>query len=322
MLIYDCSNSAASLKNKTHLYGPKENDIIRYLKQYSNEFGHSFVNNPDIADVIITNDIFPSTFFGKRKVKRMDGVFCRKDLIHRNESLNQAAREADHVIFISNFAKENYFRLYDKERKTIKSYSIIPNEADPRVFYPGLDWSSSTGLKEVVSIASDWSRPEKRLKELLVLVEISPDIEFVLVGKVPNKKVPRNVRIKGYIDSPQELANILRMSDAMISLFYKDACPKTMVQAKCCGLPVLFTDSGGQPEIKAVGTIVQDLIWSVDNWAIDKEVPPLDLDKLKNSWELFAFHFEALKKVAMEYRGRTDFVKMLRGYFNAMEGVK
>jgi hypothetical protein len=134
MKIFDCSNSEKSLIGKGRLYGPKENDILKYLKQYASEFDHVFVHSPEGADVIFTNDIFPEPFPGKRKVKRMDGVFSRVDVIHRNETLNLAAQEADHVIFISKYSMESYFKLYDPDRCTLKSWSIIPNEVDPNVF--------------------------------------------------------------------------------------------------------------------------------------------------------------------------------------------
>ena len=319
MKIFDCSNSQKSLRDKGALYGPKENDILRYLKQYASEFGHVFV---DSADVVFTNDIFPESFPGKRKVKRMDGVFSRADVVHRNEALNAAAMEADHVIFISEYSRESYFRLYDETRETITSFSVITNEVDPSIFYPGLDWTISSFYpepKEVIAVASDWSRPEKRLEDLLVLAEIAPNVEFVLVGVLGKRKLPSNVRLKGYLATPKDLADALRMSDAMISLFYKDAYPKTMVQAKYCGLPVLYAASGGQIKMGVAGVPVPDT--TGPQWfSFDKEVPRLKTKDLEEAWLDFQISFRKTKPAAMQYRGRNDFTKMLRGYFKAMMG--
>lgn len=173
--------------------------------------------------------------------------------------------------------------------------------------------------REVIAIASDWSRPEKRLEDLLVLAEIAPDVEFVLVGAIGKRKLPNNVRLKGYIATPNDLANALRMSDAMISLFYKDAYPKTMVQAKYCGLPVLYAASGGQIKMGVSGISVPDTIGP--NWfSFDKEVPRLNSKDLEEAWLDFKFSFRKTKPAAMQYRGRTDFIKMLRGYFKAIQG--
>ncbi len=343
MKIYDCSNSEASLKAKGRLhcsirrdYGPKENDILRYLKQYASEFGHVFVQCPEDADVIFTNDIFPESFPGKKKVKRMDGVFARADTVHRNEALNKAAQEADHVIFISDYSRDSYFQLYDPDRKTLKGWTTIPNEVDPLVFYPGVE-NVTDHPKRMIASASDWSRPEKRLEDLIKLAEIAPDVEFVLVGKVPDQwpqqnvslyyngepvsgriKYPKNITIKGYIDTPQGLAHELREADGMVSLFYNDAYPKTMIQAKYCGLPVLFAGSGGQIQIGAAGIIVPD----IGIISFHELVPRLDPVGLSSAWQVFEFNFKVLKKEATAWAvndREIAFKSMLVKYFTVIE---
>lgn len=314
MKIFDCSNSEESLRNKTTLYGPKDNDVVRYLKQYANEFGHQFVQSAEDSDVIFTNDIFPEPFLGKRKVKRMDGVFSRVDVVHRNEVLNRAAQEADHVIFISEYSRESYFNLYDPNRDTINSFTVIPNEVDPEIFYPGIIHSESP--KEMIAIASDWSRPEKRLNDLIVLAEIVPDTDFILVGKVPNIKYPKNIRFKGYINTPEKLGDALRMADGMVSLSYKDPYPKTMVQAKYCGLPVICAGSGGQTQMNIAGVYITDN----DEYSFDKYVPRLDPLKIEVGWKDFNGYFPRLKQYAMKYRGRNDFTRMLKNYFEVLQG--
>lgn len=340
MKIVDVSNS--SLANPRDLggrhTGPRENDIVRYLKQYAHEFGHEFVpymlggeaQGVKFSDVVFTNDVWPKTEFwkdndpfpGKFKVKRMDGVFSRADVVHRNEPLNEAARQADHVIFISEYSMESYFKLYDESRKTIKSFSVIPNEVDPTIFYPGLDQTVSDWYsepKEVIAVASDWSRPEKRLDDLLLLAEMAPDVEFVLVGHLERKKLPHNIRLKGYLGTPKRLADTLRMSDAMISLSYKDPHPKTVVQGRYCGLPMLYTTSGGQNRMGIAGVSIPDV--SGSNWiSFDTEVPRLNPRYLEEAWLDFRVSFKTTKPAAMQYRGRNAFIAMLRGYFRAMQG--
>lgn len=101
MIIYDCSNSTEYTNRP-----PKDNEIVRYLKENAAQYGHSFTDDPHAGEVYFTNDIFPSTLENdKIKAKRMDGVFNRHDNKHRNEPLNKAAAEADLVIFISEYAR-------------------------------------------------------------------------------------------------------------------------------------------------------------------------------------------------------------------------
>jgi glycosyltransferase involved in cell wall biosynthesis len=316
MKIYDCSLSTKNRNIDTY-YGPRVNDIVRYLKQYAGEFGHTFINDWRKADVIFTNDIFPEDYPGKRKVKRMDGVFTRNNLTHRNEQLNAAAQEADHVIFISDFSRKSYFVLYGEE---LNSHSVIRNEADPTVFYPGLTWSDDE-IHVAIAVASHWERPEKRLDDLLSLADMSPQIEFVLLGEYPETaRRPANFRIKNYAETPEEIATQLRQADAMISLFYKDAYPKTMVQAVYCGLPVLYTWSGGQHEIPATGVTVTDTVGRDQWFSFYDEVPRLNAYGLRDSWLEFGFEYPQLKREAMAFRGRDHFRSMLKEYFKILAG--
>lgn len=314
MLIFDCSNSAKSELNKQKLYGPKENDILRYLKQYASEFGHEFVTNYNDADIILTNDIFPESFVGKKKIKRMDGVFARADTVHRNGPLNAAAQKADHVIFVSEFSKDSYFNLYDPNHNKIKNYSVIPNEVDPSIFYPKTNYDQ--GLNKLIAVASDWGRVEKRLGDLILFAQ-QTDINIVLVGNVHNVHLPSNIFVKGYIDDPVKLADSLRDSDAMISLSYKDPYPKTMVQAKYCGLPILYANSGGQSQMDVSGVAIND----IKDISIDYNVPHLNINDIKNSWNIFNLYFAWLKEIAMKFDGKEAFALMLKKYFAAMESV-
>jgi len=314
MKIYDCSQQVYL---KGRFYGPRQNDIVRYLKQYAGEFGHEFINDWRKADVVFTNDVFWSeTTPGKRKVKRMDGVFTRNDLASRNEELNAAAREADHVIFISDFSRDSYFNLYGEE---LKQHSVIRNAADPAIFYPGLTWSDDE-IHVAIAVASHWGRPEKRLDDLLILADMSPDIEFVILGQYPSDaRRPDNVRVRGYVDSPEVIANSLRQADVMVSLFYKDAYPKTMVQAVYCGLPVLYTWSGGQHEIPATGVTVTDTVGRDQWFSFYDEVPRLNQFKLRDSWTEFQYKYPQLKREAMAFRGRNRFHSMLREYYGIFQ---
>lgn len=49
-----------------------------------------------------------------------------------------------------------------------------------------------------------------------------------------------------------EAPDIYRAADIYIMLKHNDPCPNTVIEALSCGLPVLFSDSGGVPEL-AVG---------------------------------------------------------------------
>ena len=54
-------------------------------------------------------------------------------------------------------------------------------------------------------------------------------------------------------------------------LKYKDPCPNTVIEALSCGLPILYSASGGVPEIVGNGCGVALKV--LDNWHEKKIVP-------------------------------------------------
>ena len=109
--IFDCSNGPARPHHRKISLCPRQNTIVRDLKEYAKYFNCMFTYSPDSADIIFINDVFPDYLldYPQPKVKRMDGVFQLEGLKDRNEKLNQAAEQADHVIFISLFSSGRSF---------------------------------------------------------------------------------------------------------------------------------------------------------------------------------------------------------------------
>ena len=132
--IYDCSNSPESHHGID--YGPKENDLIRGLKEYARLFGCKFVNKYTLANIIITNDIFPEEIkkLNTPKIKRYEDIYLDDDTKHKNIQLNESSEISDHVIFTSEHIKNSLKSLYPNV--VLKDFSIIldVNEID-RVNY-------------------------------------------------------------------------------------------------------------------------------------------------------------------------------------------
>lgn len=310
--IYDCSNSSERPAHRG-TGGPVTNDIIRYLKQYAHLFSCSFVDHISNADVILTNDVFPkdvvnlSMNLSIPKVKRMDGVFFQEDLKDRNLSLNESARIADRVIFISEFSKKSYFELYGD---TLKSYKVIKNQADPKVFHPG---TKVRPLKRFIAYATDWNREEKRLNAIIKFSELFPEFSVYIIGKCPRITWPYpHIVEQGYMGNHEKIAKTLKQADAMLCFAYKDACPKTVVQGVACGLPVLYTGSGGVPEIVFSGVMVPDS----NSFCFEEKIPELNESYIKEAGEKFKQDFECLRDKAM--LAPNNFYEMLEGYFDTL----
>jgi glycosyltransferase involved in cell wall biosynthesis len=301
--IFDCSNSIERPEHRGY-GGPFTNDIIRYLKENAYRFNCSFVNDIKKADVLLTNDVFPKEFvkLSLPKIKRMDGIYFQNEYKNRNLSLNDSAKIADHVIFISEFSKNSLYKLYGE----IKNHTVILNQCDPMIFFP---IKKKRELKTFIAAATHWDREEKRLDALLEFSKMDNNLIY-LIGTC-GKKLPNNVKSLGYISNPVDIAITFQNVDAMVCFSYKDACPKTVVQGVACGLPVLYADSGGLPEIVSVGVGIKDN----KEICFENRQPSLDREEIYKSYLEFKNNYKWLSERVVD----NNFNLMLEKYFKIVK---
>jgi glycosyltransferase involved in cell wall biosynthesis len=311
--IYDCSNSAERPSHRGG-GGPVMNDVMRYLHEYAEDYYFKFTDSPQEAQVIITNDVFPAAIaeLWKPMVKRMCGPFWNIANSDRNIPLNNAARLADEVIFISEYSKKQYFN--DNEYN-LKSHRVVTHWVDPNVFVP----NNTADNKQFTfaACATNWNRPEKRLNDLIRFAQAVPDVQFVIVGTV-EQELPANFLKIGYLDKPQDVAYILNSVNAFINLSYRDAATKTVPQAISCGLPVLYADSGGVGElVNGFGIAIEDSKCI----GYETEVPSLDLNNVIANFALLKYREKDIKQQLQSFDRKLAFRKMLDGYFGTISSV-
>ncbi len=306
--IFDASNSPERPVTRC-LGGPRENDIVRYLKQWCSLFDCYFVGKWQDADVIFTNDVFPAEVVGNNipLVKRMDGVYFQRDMQERNKQYNLAAQQADNVIFISEFSRWSYEQIVGK----LPNCCVALNKSDPFDFsckpmagYPKLP-------RRFVAVATHWGRPEKRLNAILSLAR-NVDAEFYLVGTLPDITLPLNVISLGY---QERYDSVLASMDGMICFAYRDAAPKTVNHGLVTGLPVLYCNSGGVPEqVSEKGIACPD---PVSN-AIEDNIPELDVNELVTCFQQYTKNYLELVETTKRYRAWDEFYSMLSIYFDVL----
>lgn len=309
--IYDCSNSEFRPPHRDESMGPKQNDVMRCLHGYAKIFGCSFVDSVNEADVVITNDVFPPDIaqMDIPKVKRMDGIYWDKNR-DRNAKLNEAALLADHVVFISNYSAESYSNLIGGN---IKKQSVVLNEVDPSIFK--IKQKIRTKRFTYVACVSNWERKEKRFEDLKTVIElVRPYGPFVkIIGKCDGFSAP-DVQCVGHQDA-YGIAEHLQGHCVFINLSYRDACPKVICQANNCGLPIIYANSGGTPEIIWSGVAIAD----PSSFVFEDETPRLNRDAIQGALEDMHLNYKDYSDRAYEYKHR--FWQMLLGYFDAIKGV-
>lgn len=153
--------------------------------------------------------------------------------------------------------------------------ALIINACDPTIFSPPATPRPLGHRLKVV--ASAWSpNPGKGAMTYRWMDEnLDPDrFEFTFVGNLPVKL--KHARVVPPMPS-EELADFLREHDVYITASRNDPCSNAVIEALACGLPTVYYDSGGHPELVGFGGLP---------FSRPDQIPGL-LDRLRDNIETY-----------------------------------
>jgi glycosyltransferase involved in cell wall biosynthesis len=180
-----------------------------------------------------------------------------------NEPLAQLVHRADHVFYQSEFCREAADRFLGPRRGPCE---VLYNAVDTSVFTPAAGNPDSQGLTLLLGGSQDhryrlvaaletvsrlrrqghairllvtgrfrWGGDEAaataEASQLVSDLQLSPHVSFL--GPYPQSEAP----------------GLLRKAHLLLHTQYNDACPGLVVEALSCGLPVVYSKSGGVPEL-------------------------------------------------------------------------
>jgi glycosyltransferase involved in cell wall biosynthesis len=125
---------------------------------------------------------------------------------------------------------------------------VIPNAADPEIFFPPEQRSDPKGRK-LRAISASWSDNPNKGAEIYEWLDRNLDfgrLEYTFVGRLPSGL--KNIQVLPPMPS-RELADLLRDHDVYLTASRNDPCSNSLIEALSCGLPAIYLDSGGHPEI-------------------------------------------------------------------------
>jgi len=285
---------------------------MRYLKEHAEKYSYAFTDSLIDADVVITNDVFTDEALQSSKplVKRMCAPYWQYKFHSRNIPLNEAARQANVVIFITEYSRKEYEHTNQK----LENNCVVPHWVDPNVFK-----NLKVQKRErytFAACATDWSRAEKRFYEITLVAQMFPQDDFLFIGHLRDDQLalmPKNCISIGYIEEPRMIAKALNSCHAFINLSYRDAATKTVPQAVACGLPVVYADSGGVREMTRGNGIAIEDKW---HHGSAESAPSLDSQKVITAiTHCKSFHSTLL---ASHVYSRVLFRGMLDDYFFAI----
>lgn len=168
-----------------------------------------------------------------------------------------------------------YQRIAEMSYQPVKPV-IIRNAVDSSIFHSNgrVPFDPS---RKIRLIATSWSNNARKGGPIYKWLEERLDwdrFDFTFVG---NESVPFT-RIKSVPAVPSEqLADILRHHDIYITASQNDPCSNAVIEALACGLPVLYRNDGGHPELVGYGGLP---------FADQEEIFP-QLERLASNYDMF-----------------------------------
>lgn len=153
---------------------------------------------------------------------------------------------------------------------------LIHNAADPAIFHRRGRISSPKGRK-VRLISTSWSDNPRKGGRIYKWLDDNLDwdrFEYTFVGRVSESL--QNIKVVQPVASRQ-LAEILRSHDIYITASDNDPCSNALIEALSCGLPAVFLNRGGHPELVGFGGL---------GFETAEEIPAL-LDTIVTDYEAF-----------------------------------
>ena len=181
-----------------------------------------------------------------RVVHRVDGAAT--DYGGNPESDRVQARVnllADATVFQSHYSR---YSTREKFRLIIHDGGVIYNPVNVSQFTPAGTRRDLPSGRPLVASAS-WSLNRgKGTWQIQQLAKSHPEVVFVLCGRFDLTDPPENIVQLGHLSRAQ-IAEALRSCDVFLNLSENDPCPNVVLEALASGLPVLYRDSGGVPEL-------------------------------------------------------------------------
>ena len=204
------------------------------------------------------------------RIQRLDGIYynTRFNYDEQNANILRTYKEADGVVFQSNYGKELITRFFGES----PPYRIIHNGADLQTIEK-VQPLHNTRTGDIWSCAASW-RPHKRLEEnIKYFLEHKKDGDILIVaGDTPKIIQDPNIAFAGQLDQLQ-LYSLYKASKYFIHLGWLDCCPNVVVDARACGAHIICTTSGGTKEIAGrSSTVIEEQEW--DFTPVDLYNPP------------------------------------------------
>jgi len=237
--------------------------FIENLRKALKPFGHEIVTEGEydillIAGATLTDKdtVRKAHESGKKIILRVDNIL--EDRRNRNSGmsrLREYADLADVIVYQSYWAK----RLL---QEILGDGVVIHNGVDTDIFKPAVKSREVFDGKRILYIKNSRNETKQfhevqyfwreynleREDDTLVLVGNFAD-DIVKVAHPFDFHNGEDVEYHGQVHDRKKLADIIRSCDVALLPYMYDACSNTVLEVQACGIPVIYSPTGGTPEI-------------------------------------------------------------------------
>ncbi len=243
-------------------------------------------------------------------------MFRRVDLWQLKNWTKFSALNADHIITISNFSKQDIIKQYGVNKEKIT------------VAYPGYDrenFKPSGKKPDNYIIFIGTLQPRKNLVRLMEAMARVPNLNLVIVGKTKGEGkegwmyeetlatpkrlgIEDRVKFLGFVPT-EDLAGLIRGAQALIQPSLYEGFGIPVVEAMACAVPVLVSDVSSLPEVVGKAGLTFDP-YSIDQ--IEQAIRTITTDKKLRA---------KYAKAALERSKGFSYDKMVRTLLKIFERV-
>lgn len=199
---------------------------------------------------------FNTSLIKKNKIKnifmihRVDGptILVRGKDKYLDDLVFKINKYADATVFQSQWSYKQTLKLGYKPRNPV----IISNSVNPDIFHSKNKLSFSKKRK-IRLISTSWS--DNMRKGFAVYAFLGKHLNpkrftYTFVGRTPITLPNTGIMPP---QNSENLAKILRQHDIYITASQNEPCSNSLIEALACGLPAIYLNQGGHPEIVKKG---------------------------------------------------------------------
>lgn len=207
--------------------------------------------------IVFGRNVLPKDFVTYNKENNIKVVWWLHDIVDTRYLEDDAFKMVDHIVALSEYCKSTYSDFYEISKD---KFTVISNGVDPKVFYPGdydkrnpnLFLTASALTKGLIPLDLTYATLARHLPDIDLRIYSSQALHG-LKNTPQQEAFLQAMKAKGahvYPPvSPDVLATLMRQAWCLLMPnSYPEICSNLLLQARACGLPVVTTDIGANPE--------------------------------------------------------------------------